>query len=507
LISQTLELISLKTIIGEFIAMDKALVNEDLAPVSPQQRNWTVFNFFTLWVGMSVQIPTYMMASSLIDGGMNWLQALGTIFLGNFIVLIPMILNGHVGVKYGIPYPVFARASFGVLGSNIPSLLRAFVACGWFGIQTWIGGTALYTLVLQLWPEAQTFTGEVLGVGLIPFICFMIFWSINIFFVWKGVNSIKKLETFCAPFLIMGGLALLYWAYINTGEITNVFQATSQFESSAAFYQFFFPALTGIIGFWATLSLNIPDFTRYAKNQRAQILGQTLGLPTTMTFFAFIGVAVTSATLAIYGEAIWDPIILIQKFDNPVVVIFAVAIILVSTLTANVAANVVSPANDFSNLAPKYINFKRGGLITGVFGILMMPWKLLADPTGYIFTWLIGYSALLGPIAGIILVDYFLIRRTTLNLNALYQRHGAYTYFNGYNPKAIAALILGVLPNIPGFLVQVKIWNPNTVFQFLVPLYHYAWFIGLLISGISYGLLMASEKRSPQISEEQPAFA
>ncbi|OJW51422.1 MAG: nitrate reductase [Alphaproteobacteria bacterium 41-28] len=490
--------------------MDSSLVNEDLSPVTENQKNWTVFNYFTLWVGMSIQIPTYMMAASLIQGGMNWSQALSTILLGNLIVLIPMILIGHAGVRYGIPYPVFARASFGILGSNIPALLRALVACGWFGIQTWIGGTAIYTLVLLLWPEAGSFAGaftETFGVGIIPFLCFLTFWFMNLFFVWKGVGSIKWLETFCSPFLIIGGLALLYWAYTSADSFTMIFQTTSKFETNFDFYQYFFPALTGIIGFWATLSLNIPDFTRYAKNQRAQILGQTLGLPTTMTFCAFIGIAVTSATLIIYGEAIWDPIVLIQKFDNPFIVIFSLIAIVMATLTTNVAANVVGPANDFSNMAPKFINFKRGGLITGIIGILMMPWKLLADPSGYIFTWLVGYSALLGPIAGIILVDYFVVRRMTLNLEALYQRRGAYRYTHGYNPKAIAALILGILPNIPGFLVQIKVCDPDSVFGFFVPFYHYAWFIGLFISGVSYGFMMLSAKRMAQVAEEQAAFA
>jgi len=487
--------------------MEKDLINKDLAPVTEKQKNWTVFNFFTLWVGMAVQIPTYMMASSLIEGGMSCFQALFTIFLGNLIVLVPMVLNGHVGAKYGIPYPVFARASFGILGSNIPALLRAFVACGWFGIQTWIGGTAIYTLVLQIWPEVGLVKGEILGVGIIPFGCFLVFWFMNLFFVWRGLNAIKWLETLCAPFLILGGLALLYWAYINAEGVSQVLQTTSQFETTGAFYKFFFPALTGIIGFWATLSLNIPDFTRYAKTQRAQIIGQTLGLPATMTFFAFIGVAVTSSTLAIYGEAIWEPIILIQKFDNPLIVFFSVITILMATLTTNVAANVVGPANDFSNLAPKYIDFKTGGLITGLLGIFMMPWKLLADPTGYIFTWLIGYSALLGPVAGIVLVDYFIIRRTILNVNALYQYNGEYSYSRGYNPKAILALILGIFPNIPGFLVQIKLFNPDSFFEFLVPLYHYAWFIGLLVSGMSYTFMMWSELRSKQSVQERPAFA
>ena len=484
--------------------MTSDLTNTDLAPVTGAQKNWTTFNFFTLWIGLSVQIPTYMMASSLIERGMSWLQALMTVFLGNLIVLIPMILNGHVGVKYGIPFPVFTRASFGILGSNIPALLRAFVACGWFGIQSWIGGTAIYTLVLLFWPHATDIPGEIMGVGFIPFVCFMIFWLMNIFFVWKGLNSIKWLETLCAPFLILGGIALLYWAYQNAEDLHKVFQTSSKFENSTEFYPYFFAALTGIIGFWATLSLNIPDFTRYAKNQKTQIYGQALGLPTTMTFFAFIGVVVTSATLAIYGEAIWDPIILIQKFDNPVVVVLSVITIVLATLTTNVAANVVSPANDFSNLAPKYISFKIGGLITGILGIVMMPWKLLADPSGYIFTWLIGYSALLGPIAGIILMDYYIIRRTNLDLKDLYEREGAYTYWRGYNFKAIAALILGILPNIPGFLVQIKILSVGSTFEFLVPLYHYAWFIGLFISAIAYGLLMTSEKEA---LSKKPVFA
>lgn len=478
--------------------MDKSLVNEDLAPVSKSQKNWTSFNFFTLWVGLSVQIPTYMMASSLIQGGMNWLQALITILLGNVIVLIPMILNGHAGVKYGIPYPVYARASFGIRGSNIPALLRALVACGWFGIQTWIGGTAIYTLVLYLWPGAAnvgTGFADIIGISLVPFVCFMAFWFMNLYFIWRGISSIKWLESFCTPFLILGGLALLYWAYSNVDDFGTIFQNTSQFQSSAEFYQYFFPALTGIIGFWATISLNIPDFTRYAKDQKSQIIGQVLGLPTTMTFFAFIGVAVTSVTVLLYGEAIWDPILLVQKFSNPIVVIPALVVVVMATLTTNVAANVVSPANDFSNLAPQHINFKKGGLITGVIGIVIMPWKLIADPTGYIFTWLIGYSALLGPIAGILLVDYFVVRKTKLDVNALYQRNGIYSYKNGYNSKAMAALAIGIAPNVPGFLNQIGLYDADNLFGFLVPFYHYSWFIGLFISGITYGMLMLSNSK------------
>jgi len=472
------------------------LSNPDLAPVPSDKRNWGVVNFFALWVGMAVCIPTYMIAASLIQGGMNWRQAICTVLLGNVIVLIPMLLNGHVGVKHGIPFPVFARASFGVLGSNIPAMLRAIVACGWFGIQCWIGGTALYTILLIVFPSAaySIELPAVIGVSLIPFLCFLAFWAINIYVIYRGIDSIRFLETTCAPFLILCGLALLAWAYTSADGFGAMLETPSNFETSAAFWDFFFPALTGMVGFWATLSLNISDFTRFARSQKSQVLGQVFGLPTTMTLFAFVGIAVTSATVVIYGEAIWDPVLLVGKFESPVLVAVSMVAIVIATLSTNVAANVVGPANDFSNLAPKHINFKRGGYITGTLGIVMMPWKLMADPTGYIFTWLIGYSALLGPIAGILLVDYFLIRRTDLIVEDLYKTHGAYRYFHGYNPRAIGALVLGVLPNLPGFLVQIGSIEATGVVGMFAPLYHYAWFIGLSISSLSYYFLMASER-------------
>lgn len=475
---------------------DAALINHDLAPVPEMGRTWSMVNFLALWVGMCVCIPSYMIASSLIDGGMSVLQAVLTVFLGNVIVLIPMVLNGHVGVKYGIPFPVFSRASFGVKGSNIPALLRAAVACGWFGIQTWIGGATLYTILKVFWPGAESFPRilpEFMGVSLIPFLCFLVFWSLNVFVMWKGIECIKRLETFCAPFLILCGLALLYWAYTSANGFGTLFQTPSRFTGSAEFWAFFFPALTGMVGYWATLSLNIPDFTRYAKDQRSQIIGQALGLPTTMTLIAFIGVAVTSATVVIFGESIWDPVVLIGKFSNPVLVVFSMLVIALATLTMNVAANVVAPANDFANLAPSKIDFKTGGYITAIIGILMMPWKLLADPSGYIFTWLIGYSALLGPVAGILLTDYFLIRQRQLQVTDLYRHQGIYTYRNGYNIRAIVALLVGVLPNVPGFLVQVQALPAGSVPPMLADLYHYAWFVGLTLAGGAYYILMRNQ--------------
>ncbi len=466
---------------------DMDLSNEDIAPVPAVKRDWKAISFFTLWVGMAVNIPSYMIAASLIDGGMSWQQAMWTVLLGNLIVFVPMSLSGHAGTKYGIPFPVFARASFGVRGSHIPSLLRAIVACGWFGIQTWIGGAAIYTIVLIIWPfvaDGPAMMPEWVGVSLIQFACFMLFWFMNIGLIWKGVNSIRILEHIAAPFLLLCGLALLVWAYKGADGFGPMLQAGSKFQNPAEFWNLFWPSLTAMVGFWATLTLNISDFTRYAKSQRAQVIGQLSGLPSTMTLFAFIGVAVTSATIIIYGEAIWDPVVLVRRFESHTLVFFSMIAVVIATISTNAAANVVGPANAFSNLMPLKIDFKRGGYITGIIGIVIMPWKLIADPSGYIFTWLIGYSALLGPVIGIILVDYFLIRKTELNVEDLYRSNGIYA---GVNPMAIIALVIGVLPNIPGFLANVGLYSGS---GFVVNLYNYAWFIGLGISSLVYYVLM-----------------
>src|SRR4051812_47581578 len=439
-----------------------SLFNADLAPVSRSERKWKVGSFAALWISMSACIPTYMLASSLIGGGMNWYQAILTIFLGNLIVLIPMVLNAHAGTAYGIPFPVYCRASFGTVGANVPALLRALVACGWFGIQTWIGGSAIYKILAVFWPtigEGAALPG--IGINFAQLLCFLFFWGVNMLVVYKGIDCIRWLLNIKAPLLIILGLVLLAWAYRNAGGFGPILSQPSAFEpgqpKQGQFWHFFFPALTGMIGFWATLSLNIPDFSRYAVSQRDQVLGQALGLPLTMALYSFIGVAVTSATTIIYGQTIWDPVDVLTRFSNPVVLVIAMFALCLATLATNIAANVVSPANDFAHLAPHKISFRLGGLITGIIGVLMMPWKLVADPSGYIFTWLVGYSALLGPIGGIMIADYYVIRRRHLNVNALYQHDAEHGYTRGFSIVALVSLLAAILPNIPGFLVTVKV--------------------------------------------------
>jgi len=455
--------------------VDKKLINKDLSPTTISQRSWGTYNIAALWVGMSVCIPTYMLASGLIAGGMNWWQALLTIGLGNLIVLIPMVLNAHAGTKYGIPFPVLARASFGTTGSNIPALLRAIVACGWFGIQTWIGGQAFNSLIIILLPDWSVFSFG-------PAIGFLLFWGMNVFFIVKGIDSIKWLESFAAPFLLLAGIGLLIWAFVNAGGFGPILSQPSKFTTTGAFWKFFIPSLTGMVGYWATLALNIPDFTRYAKSQKDQMLGQAIGLPPSMIMFSFIGIAVTSATVIIYGEAIWDPVALLSRFESPVVVIISLTSLMIATLTTNIAANVVSPANDFANLSPKHINFVKGGLITAVMGIVMMPWKLLSDYSAYIFGWLIGYSSFLGPIAGVLICDYFFIRKRILNARDLYNPDGEYVYRKGFNLKAVYALIAGVVVALIGLVI------PQLSF-----LYNYAWFVGFVVAFGLYWILMRKD--------------
>ncbi|HEY0943630.1 MAG TPA: NCS1 family nucleobase:cation symporter-1 [Opitutaceae bacterium] len=477
------------------------LYNEDLAPVSLARRKWGLASIAALWISMSACIPTYMLASSLIGGGMNWWEAILTIFLGNVIVVIPMILNAHAGTKYGIPFPVFCRASFGTVGANIPALLRALVACGWFGIQTWIGGNAIYKILAVFWPAlAAPGAATAFGITFPQFACFLFFWGINMWVVYKGIDSIRLLLNIKAPLLIALGLLLLWWAYRNAGGFGPILSQPSAFDpgqpKAGQFWPYFFPALTGMIGFWATLSLNIPDFSRYAKTQRDQALGQVLGLPLTMALYSFIGVAVTSATTIIYGETIWDPVDVLTRFRNPVLLVVAMLALCIATLATNIAANVVSPANDFAHLAPKKITFRIGGFITGMIGILMMPWKLLADPDTYIITWLIGYSALLGPIGGIMIADYFVYRRRSLNLTALYRADGEYAYSGGFSWAAIIALAAGALPSLPGFLATVKWIDAAAVPTLFIDLYHYAWFVGF---GLAFGVYLLLRKLFPNL--------
>lgn len=464
------------------------LYNHDLAPLNLSQRNWSTYNFVALWAAMCACIPTYMLSSGLIASGMNWWQALLTIFLGNTIVLLPILLNSHPGTKYGIPFPVFARASYGTVGSNLPALMRAVVACGWFGIQAWIGGQAIHEFMRSLLPGWSGMLGPAIG-GHLPteWLSFAIFWGLNVLIVYRGMDLLKRVQGIAAPFvLLMTGL-LVVWTVNKADGLGVLMSEKGKFESLSAFLPVFFPSLTAMIGFWATLSLNMPDFTRFGRSQREQTIGQSIALPLSMAVFSAMGVMITSAAIVIYPDVpakeLWDPVKLISHFENPFVVALSMFTVAVATLSVNIAANVVSPANDFANAFPRWISFKTGGLITGIFGLLMQPWKLVADPSGYIFTWLLGYSGGLGTIAGILIVDYWLIRKQALNLADLYLLEGEYSYTKGWNHAAIWATVAGCAFAWVGAVVPA-----------LRSLYDYAWFVGFAVAAFVYYLLMQSRK-------------
>ena len=385
-----------------------------------------------------------------------------------------MLLNSDPGARYGIPFPVLARASFGVLGANIAAVLRAFVACGWFGIQTWIGGEAINTLIATLYPSWTRVPHNAA-------FCFMAFWLINLAVILKGIEYIRFLQGISAPVLLAVGVLLLVWAYRAAGGFGPMVSARSRFGSYSDFLKFLIPALNGTVGFWSTVSLNIPDFTRFARSQRQQIIGQALALPATMTLYSLIGILVTSATVVIYGTAIWDPVQLLSRFHSPVAVVISLLAILLATLNVNIGANVVSPANDFSNLWPRKISFRIGGVMTCFMGIALMPWKLLADYRTFILGWLGGYAAVLGPVAGIMICDYFIIRRRILLVDSLYLRGGAYEYSGGFNWNAVIALTAGAGTALVGLVV------PSLRF-----LYDYSWFVGFAVAFAAYyGMMKA----------------
>lgn len=565
------------------------LYSEDLAPVPKSKRTWNMWSLAALWVGMAVCIPTYLLASYMIKSGQSWLETLIIIGLANLIITVPMVLNGHAGVKYGIPFPVIGRAAFGHNGTHIPSVVRGLVACGWFGIQTWIGGLAIYAIFNAITGSEPSFK-----LTAAKFICFIIFWFINMFFIWKGTESIKWLEIFSAPILILMGILLIGWGAYEADGFGVVLQQSKQLQKPAyvleadqgdlllsinplktkegivkaneyrvtvdsetnempeSTWQELVPNqeinltslasvddlksgetqlslqlrftenstpivssvidlefsnqvaenfgdriwgyilwLTAMVGFWATMAISISDITRFAPTQKAQVAGQFLGLPVIMMLFSFVAIFVTCAAVINFNDILigtdapWDPVSLLAKFDHPWVVVISQIFLIIATLSTNIAANVIAPSNAFSNLWPSKLSFKAGGTITGIIGIILCPWWLLDEVSGV----LVFVSGLLGPVLGILLADYFVVRKKQLQLAELFKSDGVYSYGgNGFNSKALIALFVGVLFAIVGF------WIKELDF-----LYSLSWFTGFAVSFFLYIILMKKET----VSKEQ----
>ncbi|WP_066254255.1 NCS1 family nucleobase:cation symporter-1 [Neobacillus drentensis] len=453
---------------------NQSMWNDDLRPCTKEEHSWSGTKFALLWISMTICLPIYSAASGMIALGMNWWEAVLTVFLGSCIVLVPILLMSHAGTKFGIPYPVFARLWFGTKGAHIPAMARAIIGAGWFGINSWFGGQALDTIlgrVIHSWSS--------MGAHLI--ISFVIFWLINVLIAMRGPQAIGKLTAYSAPVFVVGFLALLIWAASNAGGFAHMLSAPAKIHG-AQFWKIFYPSVIGVIALWATMALNIPDYTRYAKTQKGQTLGQVFSMPLIMAIFSFVGIAVTSATVIIYGQALWNPIDLIVKFPTPIVII-AGTIVILSSVTINVSANVMAPARAFENLWPRRITFAVGAVITGLLALFMQPWYVLANFSNYIFNWLGILGILLGPFDGIAIADYWLVRSCKLDLLQLYTVNGRYDYANGFNVRAIYALLIGWLIVIMGLIV------PDLHF-----LWSGGWLFGLLGGFFGYWLLMKGEK-------------
>jgi NCS1 family nucleobase:cation symporter-1 len=482
--------------------------NRELAPVPVAKRTWTTYNFAALWMGMAHNIPSYLLASGLIALGMNWLQAFLTIAVANVLVLVPMLLNSHAGTRYGIPYPVFARAFYGVRGANLAALLRAFIACGWFGIQTWIGGQAIYTIIGALAGKGWLTAASIGGQPWTMWLSFAFFWIVQMALIWRGIDALRRFENWAAPLVTVAFTALLIWVLVRAGGLGPILSQPSSLGWGLKFWAVFPAALMGMIAFWATLSLNMPDFTRFGRGQRAQVLGQVLGLPTTMSYISLVSILVTSGTVIIYGRAIWDPVTLTGRFSSPVVVVIGLVMVVLATVSVNVAANVVSPSYDFSNAVPKWVSFRTGGLITGVLGVLIQPWRLISDPHVYIFGWLDFYGGVLGAVAGVLIAGYWLLNRTRLSLPDLYTTGGRYWYAAGWNWRAVVATAVGAVLAVGGAYSKPGTgpFPADGLIPVLKPLYDYSWAVGLAAGLLVFWVLSALVPERGPVASPQIAF-
>ncbi|MFE9369468.1 NCS1 family nucleobase:cation symporter-1 [Streptomyces sp. NPDC006711] len=497
--------------IPELPARDDRFTNADLRPVPREARVWSTYNFAALWVGMAHNIPSWTLASGLVALGMDWKQAVFTIAVANVTVLVPMLLTGHAGPKYGIPFPVLARASFGLRGANLPAMIRAAVACCWFGIQTWIGGQGVFVLLGKVF-GGWTHAAETGGQPWTLWLCFAVFWALELAIIHRGMETLRRFENWAAPFVLIGALVLLAWIAHKAGGFGPLLDQPARYGWGPHFWRVFFPSLMGMIGFWATLSLNIPDFTRFGRGQRAQVWGQTLGLPTTMTAFALLSVLVTSGSQAVYGAPIWNPVDLVAKTDNVFGLLFALVTVLVATISVNIAANVVSPAYDLANLAPRTITFRRGALVTGVVGVLVLPWKLTSTPQLYIFTWLGVVGGLLGTVAGILIADYWVVRRTILDVADLYRPGGRYWYRAGWNWRAVAAFAVGGVLAVGGSYstldehgAKAGPFPTRGLIPLLKPLADYGWAVGLGSGLVLYAALSAGNRPAHRATQDPNA--
>jgi NCS1 family nucleobase:cation symporter-1 len=473
------------------VQTDPLLYNDDLRPVPESERTWTWLHYSTVWMGMVHNIVAYTTAASLIALGMSVWQALFTVLTANLVLILAMCANGVAGAKYGLPFPVLMRAAFGHKGAQIPVFVRAAVAMFWFAVQTYAGSVAINAIIGAVIPAWKDLGTQILGMGINNWISFVIFWALHVAIIRHGMARVRFFELWAGPLVLVMAGVLVVWALKQAHGFGPLFHQPAKVHGSE-FWVLYGASVTGLIGVWSTLVLNIPDFTRFSRSQKDQMVGQTVGLPVTALVFSFMSILITSGTVAAYGKPIPNPVDLLIRMDSTPVLILGGIALLIATLSVNVAANVVSPAYDLVNLFPRRLTFVSAGIISTILAVVFVPW-LWFENADRVFQVLNVIGGALGPLAGIMLVDFFLLRRTSYDVGSFYVRSGQYAYQSGWNVRGLIALGIGLVAALAGNIV------PG-----LGDLADYGWFIGLVVGAIAYYVAMATDA-SVAADREAPA--
>jgi NCS1 family nucleobase:cation symporter-1 len=508
------------------------LDSPDLRPIPPEARTWQWRSLASVWAGIVFCVPSYLLSCGMLEHGMGWWQAVLVVLAGNLVLWIPMVMIGHAGTRYGIAYPVLLRASFGTLGARLPVLLRTAVAVGWFGVQTSVGGFAIYHLLnLMLGGLLEGSALPLVGVSFWQLNCFLGFWLLQVWFLRRwGMDGVHKLAWYGAPALLAAGLLLVLWAWVQADGFASILSSTSRFADGQSMHgqamDVFPPLLAQMVALWMLLAINIPDYTRYVRDQGQQLLGQFVGLPLGIAFFSLVGVTVPFATVDIFNAeeiaaatgaaaaagaaaavGISDPLEVIGLMGGFARVLGLLALVL-AAFTTNLFAHLVPASTGLVALRPQQLDFSKAATVAACAALLLLPWRIVEWSGGTVFIWLAGLGAMLSPVVGILIADYFLLRRRQLDVAALYQHPGPYSYFRGWSLTALFALLVGNLLAVPGFLMSIDLataWpqccptqtcedmaaacGGLTVSPALENLYPYTPILGLLVGGLVYGLL------------------
>jgi NCS1 family nucleobase:cation symporter-1 len=477
--------------------VDPALSNGDLAPTPPSQRTWSAWHYAALWMGMVHSAFGFAVLGGMIAGGMSAWQALFVVLIANLVQLGFMVLTGRVGARYGIPYAVWARTTFGTFGANVPAVTRGIVAIGWFGVQSYLGATAINALLVTVFESWRNFDHVIGGVAANLWVAMILYWAVNFVVIRHGMETVRRFESWAGPAVFVVMVPALIWAVGQMDGLGPVFTESSRYESTGSFLLHGF--LPGVALFvsasWATMVLNLPDLTRFARSNRAQVRGTVIGLPLATVVFYLMAAIIVSGTQAATGKLIWNPADVLIAIDIPAFTIVGALLIAVATLSVNVAANLVSPAYDITNLLPRVFTFKRAASLAIVLGFVYMPWKLMEDPDT-LFRVLNNVGAIIGPATGIMLADFYVVRKRRIDVGALYRRHDRYWAQGGYNLVSLAVLAV-----VSGFCLLGQLIDP------IAWSYDYAWFVGVGLGFVLHlATVLAIKRRRGELPLEfQPA--